>query len=185
MFISCDNHTRVHTIPLHNMMSFRVAFVIVAVLAMFGAVLAFSGRGTWFNVGLGACGGYNNNNQLVAALVREIATNYIKLFIIYLILNLFWANGDGGIVEEFQICVNILKFLRLTLHPQRTRRSTTTESTATRWPTSGDPTVRCKSRSWYAPFASALSRHRVLIAVSTPSYLHRTSARAVPTARST
>jgi hypothetical protein len=48
----------------------RLAFVVLmALLAMVATVLAFSGRGTWFNVGLGACGQYNNNNQLVAALV--------------------------------------------------------------------------------------------------------------------
>jgi len=49
----------------------RLAFVVLmALLVMVATVVAFSGRGTWFNVGLGACGQYNNNNQLVAALVR-------------------------------------------------------------------------------------------------------------------
>ena len=61
----------------------RLAFVVlVALLAMVATVVAFSGRGTWFNVGLGACGQYNNNNQLVAALVRpNLLFFFIFIFI--------------------------------------------------------------------------------------------------------
>ena len=53
-------------------MSLRFTLVAVALFAMLASALAFSGRGTWFNVGLGACGGWNNNNQLVAALVLPL-----------------------------------------------------------------------------------------------------------------
>ncbi len=61
----------------------RLAFVVLmALLAMVATVVAFSGRGTWFNVGLGACGQYNNNNQLVAALVRpNLLFFFIFIFI--------------------------------------------------------------------------------------------------------
>lgn len=48
-------------------MHFRLTFAIL--LAVLASALAFDGDGTYYNVGLGACGQYNNNNQLVAALV--------------------------------------------------------------------------------------------------------------------
>ncbi|ELR15053.1 riboflavin aldehydeforming enzyme, putative [Acanthamoeba castellanii str. Neff] len=47
-------------------MHFRLTFAIL--LAVLASALAFDGDGTYYNVGLGACGQYNNNNQLVAAL---------------------------------------------------------------------------------------------------------------------
>jgi len=42
---------------------------LAVLLAVLASALAFDGDGTYYNVGLGACGQYNNNNQLVAALV--------------------------------------------------------------------------------------------------------------------
>ena len=50
--------------------SSALGITLVVFLAMLATALAFSGHATYFNVGLGACGHHNNNNQLVAALVR-------------------------------------------------------------------------------------------------------------------
>jgi hypothetical protein len=50
--------------------SSSVCTAVVVFLAMLATALAFSGDATYYNVGMGACGHNNNNNQLVAALVR-------------------------------------------------------------------------------------------------------------------
>jgi hypothetical protein len=156
-------------------MSFRVAFVVVAVLAMFGAVLAFSGRGTWFNVGLGACGGYNNNNQLVAALVREIGTSghQVYHFIDFVVfLNLFGPMAMEEFVEAFQICVNIFNSDLHSTHKElcavQQRRVLLQDGQRLGTQRSGASPDR-GTRHFHQ---AVLARHRVLIAVSTPSYFH-------------
>ncbi|XP_055350683.1 papain inhibitor-like [Paramacrobiotus metropolitanus] len=42
--------------------------VILYFLALVCGAFAFSGDATWYDVGLGACGQWSNNNQLVAAI---------------------------------------------------------------------------------------------------------------------
>lgn len=48
--------------------SFMMVFVVMTMAAPLEKRHRYSGDGTWYEVSLGSCGKYNNNNEMVAAL---------------------------------------------------------------------------------------------------------------------